>query len=255
MRFSTRILAVFLLLSALAAGWFLPRGMAWFQSATMPQTASYPVQAVNLNYSRELPLLEKYSAVRLMESCGFVEAGHTASEVEMQSAAWRFLQTAFPGIDTAEALEVQPALIVSDGSVLIVWHCRYVYEPGVRLFELEFIMDDASGAVLALKLDASNSGLMPVLCMLYGLPEDYWQQVPDVAYLLQIISAQFETALEYGQEGLNVTSVENSVYAAELPRDYGEPVFFGQILLLEQQDAFINIELMAEERQMYLNCY
>ena len=94
-----------------------------------------------------------------------------------------------------------------------------------------------------------------MLCMLYGLPEDYWQQITDVAYPLQIISEQFETALEYGQEGLNVTSVERSVYAAELPRDYGEPVFFGQILLLEQQDAFINIELVAEDRQMYLNCY
>ena len=255
MKIRSVFLAAFLLGLAVAAGWLLPRGMAWFQSATTPLTVEYPVQAVDLEYTRELQLAEKYDVIRRVESYGLVKAGHVASEQEIETIVMQFLQTAFPKIETDLLLEIQPAIIVSDGLLLTAWYCHVIQSSDLTepCFMIELMVDDATGAVLSLSMDALEYGLLPVLCSLYGLPEDYWQQTPDTALLMQMIAEQFQAALESGQSGLVVTPVQDYAFAPPMPADLTEPLFFAQRLILEQQGAVIDLELCAQDHCLQFN--
>lgn len=257
MRIRSVLLAAFLFTTAITIGLLLPMGMTWFQSATTPKTVEYPVEHVNLEYAQQVQLVEKYRLMATVENTVMLDAGHTSSVTQIQNAGVRFLETAFPMAESADEAAVEPALIVSDGQAVNVWYYHNVYTVASdeMMFSVELVIDDATGAVLCMKMDASMTGLLPVLCRLCGLPDDYWQNAVDSSELMQTMAENFKHALENEQEGLQVTVVNDYLYAPAMPSDPYEPIFFSQRLILEQGEESCNMELWAEEFMLRFNCY
>lgn len=254
----TGLLAVFLLALALATGLALPRLMTWFQTQTTADTVEHTVQHVNLDYTHELSLLDKYTMAVNLESYVFVEAGHTMQESSVKSEVENFLQCAFPSITCSAEPEIQPVLLVVGGQVITGWLYQGVFggeETGDGFF-MEVMLDDTSGAVLSFRLDATSWGLVPVLTDLYDLPPEYWLQQTDLTDLLTRMTKGMKAALSADAPALQVSGVDAYGYSPVVPLEPIEPMYFSQFLLLQDSAGqAIELELWAEEWVLMFNCH
>ena len=235
------ILAAALLLGAVVTGLAMPQLMTQAQSALAEPVTEYEMPEANLEYTRQLTLVEKYSLMQVLTSLVEINAGHLQTEAEVETIAENFLRAAFGQLDLQE-VEIRPVLIVADGMAFNAWAYR-AFQPlpgGEGQMWFQLCLDDTTGAVL--KLEMRIPGDIPMYVMLgelYGL-----QEALDEAQVC-------DQLVQHLQAAINETLQDTDLELAD------PEVYLGGVTILHWvlagKDTMVDLELQLFDFELYLN--
>lgn len=234
------LLSILLLVCAIAFGLLLPQVMA--ETQTMQTLETFPVQAVNLDYSVERTTAERLQMILNGYSDAYeIPNGKFLTKSAVVDICKSLSKMIYPNSSLVQMLTADPYLSIYDENISdIIWHCTVLTDYAT----IQYRIDDATGAVLQMEIGSEDGQLLNRKSDRGGYADDEKEESlqelqEDVAWLLENLAGIL-------QENLGYTAVEipNLGYF-----DLGSSDFLCEFVFYDvENDLYIHVPVCLTSR-------